>query len=384
MSTTGKTFTVPLNEENWILTPAEAGLDGTWSGSIQMRTLHGGRQEGVKVIDVDNGVTAFRVVPTRGMSVHSVHCGDVTLAWDSPVKEIVHPAHINLDRRGGLGWLDGFNEWMVRCGTEFAGHPGEDNGHMLNLHGKAGNIPASSVEVVIDNDAPHRIRLRGLIEEKAFKFVNYELRTEVSTAPGEAGLHFSDVLHNLGAYDTEYQIIYHTNFGAPLLDENAIFLAPFKTVTPFDDYAAKDIANWTRYLGPTRDYGEQVYCVEPYADANNQTLVMLRNADGDRGAAMRFDTETLPYFTLWKNTDTLEEGYVTGLEPGTGFPYNRSVERRFNRVPRIGSGETRTFSMSVSVLRGSAAVSATEAEITALQADRPSQVNSAPATPPSD
>ncbi|MDE0838271.1 MAG: aldose 1-epimerase family protein [Kiritimatiellae bacterium] len=384
MSTSSKTFTVPLDEENWILTPVEAGLDGTWLGSIQMRTLHGGRQEGVKVIDVDNGVTTFSVVPTRGMSVHSVHCGDVTLGWESPVTDIVHPAYINLDSRGGLGWLDGFNEWMVRCGTEFAGHPGDDNGHMLNLHGKAGNIPASAVEVVIDNDAPHRIRLRGLVEEKTFKFVNYELLTEVSTTPGEAGLHFSDVLRNLGAYETEYQIIYHTNFGAPLLGENATFLAPFKTVTPFDDYAAKDIGSWTRYLGPTREYGEQVYCVEPYADANNQTLVMLRNADGDRGAAMRFDTTTLPYFTLWKNTDTLEEGYVTGLEPATGFPYNRSIERRFNRVPRIGSGETRSFSMSVSVLSDSAAIKATEAEISALQADRPSQINSVSATPPSD
>ena len=45
---------------------------------------------------------------------------------DSPVKEVVHPSHIDLESRGGLGWLEGFNEWMVRCGLEFAGHPGTD------------------------------------------------------------------------------------------------------------------------------------------------------------------------------------------------------------------------------------------------------------------
>ena len=45
---------------------------------------------------------------------------------ESPVEEIVHPKYIDLESRGGLGWLEGFNEWMVRCGLEFAGHPGED------------------------------------------------------------------------------------------------------------------------------------------------------------------------------------------------------------------------------------------------------------------
>jgi hypothetical protein len=48
----------------------------------------------------------------------------VRLGWDSPVKEVVHPQFINLQSRGGLGWLEGFNEWMVRCGLEWAGHPG--------------------------------------------------------------------------------------------------------------------------------------------------------------------------------------------------------------------------------------------------------------------
>ena len=35
---------------------------------------------------------------------------------------------MNLESRGGLGWLDGFNELVVRCGYEWTGHPGIDNG----------------------------------------------------------------------------------------------------------------------------------------------------------------------------------------------------------------------------------------------------------------
>src|SRR4051794_4817562 len=33
--------------------------------SVTKRTLHGGRREGVDLIDVDNGVLRFSVVPTR-------------------------------------------------------------------------------------------------------------------------------------------------------------------------------------------------------------------------------------------------------------------------------------------------------------------------------
>jgi len=47
--------------------------------------------------------------------------------------------------RGGLGWLEGFNEMVTRCGYEWVGHPGIDKGVMLPLHGLAANIPASKV-----------------------------------------------------------------------------------------------------------------------------------------------------------------------------------------------------------------------------------------------
>ena len=48
------------------------------------------------------------------------------LRWQSPVQETINPAHMNLTARGGLGWLEGFNEFMCRCGMENIGQPGKD------------------------------------------------------------------------------------------------------------------------------------------------------------------------------------------------------------------------------------------------------------------
>ena len=133
--------------------------DEKWS--ITKEVLKGGKQDGVDLITVDNGRMKIRIIPTRGMNILDLQVDDFRLGWNSPVKEVVHPSYINLDTRGGLGWLDGFNEWMVRCGLEFAGHPGVDKfidntgaeAEMnLSLHGKVGNIPASHVEVRIQKE----------------------------------------------------------------------------------------------------------------------------------------------------------------------------------------------------------------------------------------
>jgi hypothetical protein len=350
--------------------------NGPWS--IRKRTLHGGMQEGVDLIEVDNGRLRFTVIPTRGMSVGRVDCGAIRLGWDSPVRQTVHPKHIDLQDHGGLGWLGGFNEWLVRCGVSFAGHPGDDDGRLLTLHGRIGNIPAAEVEVVVDASPPHRIRIRGLVEERMFKFAAFDLWTEISTVPGSNTFRIEDRLVNKSSYAREYQMIYHANFGSPLLEAGAQFVAPVQRVYPFDDYAAKDLSSWTSYLGPTRDYGEQVYCVEPFADENGGTTVMLHNAQGNRGVALHYEVAGLPYFTLWKNTDTAADGYVTGLEPGTGYPYNRAVERRSGRVRTLAAGAEQLFRLEYEILSDQGAVQASRQGIEKIRAGRSAVVVTTP------
>lgn len=58
---------------------------------------------------------------------------------------------------------------MVRCGYEWTGHPVTADGQIYTLHGKAGNTPASLVEVEVADSAPYEIRIRGLVKESTFK-----------------------------------------------------------------------------------------------------------------------------------------------------------------------------------------------------------------------
>ena len=373
--------------DQWEITSRDLRLAKSGGWSVRKFTLHGGKQEGVDLIAVNNGKLKLTVIPTRGMGVLKVELGDVRLGWDSPVKEVVHPQFINLQNRGGLGWLEGFNEWLVRCGLEYAGHPGKDKfinnvgdeAEMdLTVHGRIANVPASEVEVVIDREPPYRIRVRGRVDERMFYGPKLELWTEISTEPGSNSFRIDDSVKNLGAFDQEFQIIYHSNYGPPLLEKGSKFIGAVKQVTPFNANAAKDVNQFADYEGPTKGFIEQVYCVYPYADENGRTLAMLKNAAGDRAVSLTFPVQQLPYFTLWKNTTALEEGYVTGLEPGTGFPYNRRIERQFGRVPKLKPGESRRFTIDFAIHTGRDEVKRIADRITRIQAGRDTLIDTKP------
>ena len=369
------TYTAP---QNWEISSQDLGLKPTKPFSARLRTLHGGRQEGVCIVDIDTGAMKISVVPTRGMNVLEATAGNVRIGWKSPVSEVVNPAFIELNGRGALGWLEGFNEMVVRCGYEWVGHPGMDKGVLLPLHGLAANIPASKVVLSIDEEPPYTIRLKGELKEQAFKLVNFVIATELSTEPGAQSFSIHDTLNNNGDYPKEYEALYHSNFGPPLLDPGAGFSAPVQQVSPFNERAVGEVTDWQKYREPTRDYDETVFNVVPYGDENGETLAVLHNAAGDLGVSLGFNIQQLPVFSLWKNTDTIGQGYVTGLEPGTSWAYNRSYQRALNRVPTIGPKEQRHFDITYAFLADKSAVDSALQKVQRIQHDRPTEVRKTP------
>ena len=368
--------------DDMTITPALFGIEGDWS--VTRTTLRGGKQEGVDAITIDTGVVTAVVLPTRGMNVYEVRCRGLRLGWDSPSAEIVHPALIDLESRGGLGWLEGFNEWMVRCGLEFAGHPGEDEfitntgdtgNQTLTLHGRVGNLPAARVELVVDPDG--RLRLLGTVHERMFYGPKLRLDSEFSVLPGESSWRIADTVTNLGAGPQEFQLIYHGNYGAPMLGAGARLVVPARTIAPMNDNAAGAIDTWATYRGPTTGFLEEVFLIEPYADDDGRTAALLVAPGAALATSVTWNVNELPYFTQWKNTAAVEDGYVTGMEPATGFPFNRKVERDAGRVPKLAPGETRSFTLDFGVHLGDEVREAEEA-VRAIQAGRPTERREVP------
>ena len=345
---------------------------------VQMNTLHGGKQDDVEIVSIENGKMTIFLTPTRGMGLTAVVRDNVRIGWNSPIQEIVNPRYINLNNRGGLGWLDGFTEMMCRCGLEWNGHPGQDsftgpNGaetkQDLTLHGRIANLPAQEVELIALREPPYTITIRARVDEKMFHGPKLELQTELSTEPGSNTFRIRDVVINRGSKSQEFQMLYHANFGPPILEEGAKLLTPIERITPFNDHAASGLDTFDTFAGPTAGFVEQVYCIRPKADVNGRTLAVLRDRAGGRAVSIRYATKELPFLTLWKNTESLEDGYVTGIEPGTNFPNNRLIERAHGRVPVLKPGEGYAMSLEFGVHFGESEIGPVVDEVARIQGD---------------
>lgn len=378
--------------KTWTLTSAEQGVDeGNWKVSsdelkiegqpfsIEQKVLHGGKQEGSKILVItsNKGLT-ITLSPTRGMNLLHIEGFGSKMGWDSPVKEVVNPAFMNLESRNGLGWLEGFNEMMVRCGYEWTGHPVTADGQIYTLHGKAGNTPASQVVVEVADTAPHEIRIRGLVKESTFKKADLQTMTELRYVPGSNSFSLHDVLTNNSDYPRDFQIIYHSNFGMPILEEGAHFLTAMSNISPFNDYAKDGLKTWQTYAGPTKGFDEMVFNIQPLAGEDNQAFAAVVNRAGDKGASIQFDTRQLPLLTLWKNTDTIKQGYVTGIEPGTNYAYPVTIEREQKRVKQLQPGASTQFDLTYTLLHNREQVAAVEKKITAIQGQTEIKVNPMP------
>lgn len=370
-----KIFTLTSTEHNievgnWKIDSTQLGILDTYF-TIEQKILHGGKQEGSKIIILSspNGLT-ITLSPTRGMSIMNVTGKAMRFGWDSPVKEVVNPAFMNLESRNGAGWLEGFNEMMVRCGVEWAGHPGLENGEMRTLHGKIGNIPASEVEIEISEIAPYEIKVRGLIKESTFKKADLRTTAELCYTPDTHHFTIHDSLTNHADYPHDYQMMYHSNFGKPLLEQGAQFIAPIKEISPFNDYAKKGLQDWSTYLGPTKDFDEMVFNIVPFTKADGSTIAALHNKDGSKGVSLEYNIKEMPCLLLWKNTDTEKQGYVTGIEPGTNYAYAASIEREQGRIRQVEPGKTVHFEIKYSALMNKQAVDAAKKAITDIQGNQ--------------
>lgn len=361
-------------QSTWNITGREESA-GTSELGFSCSTLESGKSAGVQLVQLRCGNMRVLVLPTRGLSILEVQFTDGlgNYGWNSPIPNPVHPMWVPISEPSGLGWLDGFNEMLVRCGLESNGAPQHDENGRLQypLHGRIANIPATSCHVELDEDAG-TIRLTGTVEETRFHIRRTRLTTSMTlrtSSPNE--IQIRDEVENLSNRPSDFQLLYHLNIGEPILEEGAKFVAPYLTVCPRNEHAASGMESWSEYAASDPQYQEQVYFMKLAGDAETRTQTLLHNANKNLGFSVGFKTDQLPCFTLWKNTVGKNDGYVTGLEPSVNFPNRRSYEEKHGRVVPLASAETKPFEFTLGFQRSKAAVQSVLEQIEKLKPSSP-------------
>ena len=336
----------------------------------EFQRMEAGQSCGVDKLTVRCGSKSIDILPTRGMGIWQAQDGDVRFGWDSPVAGPVHPMWVDVSEPSGLGWLDGFDEMLVRCGLSSNGAPEFDsNGQLIwPLHGRIANLPASQLSVTID-ETDGKITVRGTVLENRFHFHRLRLETTISMQIQSPEISISDCVSNLSDRPDEIQMLYHNNFGSPILEKGSRFFAPVKKLVPRNPHAALGLEHWNQYDAPTPDYAEQVYFMELAADSNQESLTMLSNANQSLAVSIRHNISQLPFFSLWKNTVGTSDGYVTGLEPATNFPNPHSFEQQHDRTVHLEPGDSHSMSLHIGLLTEPKAIQSTLEKIETLQPD---------------
>ena len=330
--------------------------------------LQGGVQDGLDVLEIDAGRFEFTILLSRGMNLLKARCEDVDLKWDSPVNGPVHPKFVPLFAPSGCGWLEGFSEWIARCGLESNGAPEFDANGVLKypLHGRIANLPARRVVLTFDDEKQVATVVGEVLEASVFGS-RLLLRTTYSIKLGDTKVSVQDEIVNLASVQDEFELLYHINTGYPLVSPGSKFLAAYKTMCPRDGNAVKELPEWNRFVTPVSGRPETCYFFDLANDASGDTTVAITTFDESRGLALTFNKSDFPYFILWKTQRPNSDIYVSGMEPAINFPNTRSFEKSHGRVMPIASGETKRFCFTLDALIGYEAVEEVVDRINELQ-----------------
>lgn len=288
----------------------------------------------------------FWVVPDRGMDIYEASFQGQSLCWHSP-NGVVHPAYASTR---GSEWLKGFpGGLLTTCGLSTAGAPSQDGNESFGLHGSISNTPAENVswsERWENDDCLFEIT--GRLRESAVHGPNLVLERTITSSLKSSSLEIRDVVENQWSREVPLMILYHCNFGFPLLTPQSRIYTRSESIEPVNDWSASALEQWNTFDEPHPGQEERVYYHRMKGEGEATVVLVSNQETRDYGMALRYDSDTLPWFNQWKMTSA--NHFVLGLEPGNCRTRGRAYEREQGTLDTLKPGERREFGLKISVL----------------------------------
>ncbi len=323
-------------------------------GGIETAVLDNGAGRGTRVAWINTGTgLRYKVVLDRAMDLAEAFYNQHSLAWLSH-SGITAPQPFT-DR--GLDWLRTFNGGLLTtCGLTHVGGPERDEFGERGIHGKISNIPAQ-VESILQPDPVAgnlAMSITGRMRETTVFGPSLELKRTISGTLGQPTIRIQDEVTNRANTPAPHMILYHFNFGWPLVDEGTRLLWR-------GDWQAKggdtnsaifrkenDFRTCSAPLDAHRGSSEAVAFIDAATDASGRCTAGLYNAGLGLAVALRFQKAQLPWLINWQHWGPGE--YVTGLEPATHPPIGQATAREQRSLIFLEPGESRSYDLELEVL----------------------------------
>ena len=331
-------------------------------GSTRLVTLDEGPERGVRVIEFRNAAgLEMGVLVDRGFDIAWCRVNGRSLAWHSPTG-FTGPWY---REPSGIGFLRSFGGGLLTtCGLDHILFPEDDPLDTYNfpgrdktsygLHGRVGSTPASSFRHGLEDGTPPILVASGTVRQTGALAENLVLERRISVPLDENRIEIVDTVRNEGWLPTPHMILYHMNFGAPLLGPETEFVGQVEEVvfrSPTAESEADDV--YRRFQAPTAGFAEQAFQhqMRPNEDGLVEvSLVNLSDEERPWGVTLSYDAEQLPAFIQWRLLD--RGAYVVGLEPSTNGLGGRVDARSKGTLRILEPGAERHYRLSLSVIEG--------------------------------
>ncbi len=344
-----------LYDKDWTRRELEARVGRIEQiGGLRCVQLTEGPEAGVELIQVRTGAgLAYSVSPAHGMDISPATFGDVPLTWQSANGD-VHPAYY--DPRGKEWLRTAAGGLLMTCGFTQAGAANVDRGEELGLHGRAHHIPASQVAAQgrWEGDE-YRVSVSGVVEESSIFGHHLRMTRCIESTLGVNRITITDTIENAGFAPAPLMLLYHFNFGFPLLMEQTTFQFPSRHVEPREPETP--LAGYTNWQLPDPGHQERVYLHSGLeTDARGWAAARIHNPHFPLSAEMgsrpltvtlSWSTAALPRFVQWRMPGAGE--HVLGIEPTNCNVRGRAASRADGSLVILEPGESQRFELQLDV-----------------------------------
>jgi len=316
-------------------------------GGIETAVLDNGAARGTRVAWFNTGTgLRYKVLLDRAMDIADAFYNQHSLTWLSHVG-ITSPQPFS-DR--GLEWLKTFGGGLLTtCGLTHVGGPESDEFGERGLHGSISNLPAE-IESIIQPD-PVRGRMdmsiTGKIKQTKVFGPSLELRRTISGRLGDPTIYIHDEVLNVANTPAPHMLLYHFNFGWPLVDEGTEIIWNGTFQAKSGD-KSKIFRTCPPPLEEHNSTGEEVAIIDSRPDNEGNCVCGLHNPRLGLAVTLKFQKSQLQWLTNWQHWGKGE--YVTGLEPGTHPPIGQAKARKENQLIWLAPGKVRTYDVELAIV----------------------------------
>jgi galactose mutarotase-like enzyme len=320
-------------------------------GGIETSVIDNGLGRGTRIAWVNTGSgLRYKLVLDRAMDIADAFYNQHSLAWISHAG-ITAP---NPAANGGLEWLKTFGGGLLTtCGLTHVGGPETDEYGTRGLHGRISNLPAEIESIIQPDPVAGKLdmSITAKITQSTVFGPHLELKRTISSTLGQADLRIHDEITNRGNTPAPHMMLYHCNFGWPLVDTGTDIIWKGKRQSCDSDMDRSIFNNDNEFrkcpapLDTHAGVGEACAFIDTAADSNGLCQCGLHNAKLGLTFELRFNKEQLPWLTNWQHWGKGE--YVTALEPGTNPPVGQAKARQQNELMHIAPGQSVQYDLEM-------------------------------------